>query len=86
MQHLHGDDDSVVIDCINTEMIDLGNNLQRYSLDETLGKFFPDYYIKCFLMNYLDATSWKSVIENVKKVCYKGYPGRQLSTWDKISI
>ena len=52
-----GDDDTVVIDCINAEMIDLGNKPHGYSLDETLDKFFPDYYIKYFLMNSLDATS-----------------------------
>ena len=51
-----GDYDTVVIDCINTEMIDLGNKPHRYSLDETLDKFFSDYYIKRFLMNSLDVT------------------------------
>ena len=81
-----GDDDTLFIVRINTEMVDLGNKPHRYSLDETLDKFFPAYYIKRFLMNSLDATSWDSVSNNVKKVCYKGYPGRQLPNRDNISI
>ena len=62
-----GDDDTVIIDHINTAMINLGSKPHRYSLDENLHKFFPDYYIKRFLMNSLDATSWYSVSNNVKK-------------------
>ena len=61
-----GDDDTLFIVRINTEMVDLGNKPHRYSLDETLDKFFPAYYIKRFLMNSLDATSWDSVSNNVK--------------------
>ena len=78
-----GDDDTAVIDRINAEMIDLVNKPHRYSLDETLDKFFPDYYIKHFLVNSLDAISWDSVSDNVKTVCYKGYPGRQLPNWKR---
>ena len=53
-----GDNDTIVIDRINSEIIDLENKPPRYFLDETLDKFFPGYYIKRFLMNSLDATSW----------------------------
>ena len=69
-----GDGDTVVIDRINAETIDLGNKPYRYSLDESLDMFFPDYYPKCFLINSLDVTSWDSVRDNVNTFCYKGYP------------
>ena len=81
-----GGDDTAVIDRVNTEMTDLGNKPYRYSFNETLNTFLPDYYIIFFLVNSLDATSWDSVIDNVEKVCYKGYPGCQLPNLDKISI
>ena len=64
-----GDDDTVVIDGINTEMIDFGNKPHRYSLDETLDKFFLDYCIKCFLVVTLDAISWDSASDNVHTFC-----------------
>jgi hypothetical protein len=79
-----GDDDNVVLERINTELIELGNQPHKYSLDETLDKFLPDYYIKKFLQDFLDATSWDTVSDKVKKICYKGYPNRQLPNWDKI--
>ena len=81
-----GDDDNVVIDRINRELIDLGNKPHKYSCDETLDKFLPDYYTKQFLQDFLNATSWDSISEKVKKLCYKGYPNRQLPDWNKISI
>jgi len=81
-----GDDDNVVIDRINKELIDLGNKPHKYSYNETLDKFFPDYYIKKFVQDFLNATSWDSISEKVKKICYKGYPNRQLPDWNKISI
>ena len=73
-----GDDDNVVIDRINREMIYLGNTPHRYSFDETLDKFLPDYYIKTFLHNFLNATFWDTFSKKVKKICYTGYPDRQL--------
>ena len=81
-----GDDDNVVIDRINRELIDLGNKPHKYSYNETLDKFLPDYYIKQFLQDFLNATSWDSISEKVKKLCYKGYPNRQLPDWNKISM
>ena len=43
-----------------------------------------DYYIKKVLINFLGATSWDSVSEEVKKVCYKDYPRRSLPDWHRI--
>ena len=81
-----GDDDTVVVDRINAEMIDLGNMPDRYSLNKTLDKFLPNYYIKRFLANFLDATYWDSESANVEKLCYKGCPGCQLPNRDKFII
>ena len=81
-----GDDDNVVIDRVNKELIDMGNKPHRYTYEETMGKFLPDYYIKRFLQDFLNATSWDSVHEKVKKICYKGYPNRTLPDWEKITV
>lgn len=81
-----GDDDNVVIDRVNKELIDMGNKPHRYTYEETMDKFLPDYYIKRFLQDFLNATSWDSVNEKVKKICYKGYPNRKLPDWDKITV
>ena len=81
-----GDDDAVVIDRVNAELIDLGSKPHRYSFDETLDKFLPDFYIKRFLQDFLNATSWETVDDKVKKICYKGYPKRQLPDWDNIAV
>ena len=80
-----GDDDNVVLERMNNELIELGNQPHKYSLDQTLDKFLPDYYIKKFLQDFLNATSWDTVSDKVKKICYKGYPNRQLPNWDKIT-
>ena len=79
-----GDDDNLVLERINNELIELGNKPHKYSLDETLDKFLPDYYIKKFLQDFPNANSWDKVSEKVKKICYKSYPNRQLPNWDKI--
>ena len=81
-----GDDDNVVIDRINKELIDLGSKPHRYSFNETLDKFLPDYYIKRFLQDFFNATSWDNVSDKMKKCCYKGYPNRKLPDWGKISV
>ena len=52
-----GDDDTVVIDCINTEMIHLGNEPHGYSLDTTLDKFFHGYYN---LVNYTQPVTYSA--------------------------
>ena len=81
-----GQDDRVIIDKVNSELTELGDKPHRYNYNETLDKFLPDWYIKNFLQNFLNATSWESVSDRVKKVCYKGYPNRTLPVWDRISI
>lgn len=81
-----GGDDDVVIDRVNNELIAIGDRLHKYTHNETLDRFFPDYYIKKFLMDFLNATSWDTVNENTKKICYKGYPTRTLPDWNKIAI
>ena len=81
-----GDDDNVVIDRVNTKLIAVRNRPHRYSYNETLDKFLPDYYIKQFLQNLLNITSWDRVSDKVKKICYKGYPNCTLPDWDKITI
>ena len=35
-----------------------------------------DYYIKKVLVNFLGVTSWESVPDEVKKVCYKDFPDK----------
>ena len=72
-----GDDDNVVIECINKELIELGNKPHRYYHDETLDKFLPDYNTKQFLQDFLNATYWDAVSKKVKKIFYKGYPNCQ---------
>ena len=79
-----GDDLAVIEDRINTELIDFGKKPHKYQFGLTLDKFLPDYDIKKFLQDHLNATSWESVNEKVKKACYKGYPNRSLPAWDKI--
>ncbi len=81
-----GDDDNVVIEHINKELIELKNKPHRYSHDETMDKFLPDYYINQFLHDFLNATSWDEVSKKVKKIWYKDYPNCQLPDWDKITI
>ena len=49
-----GDDENVIVDCINREMVKLENKPRIYLFDETLDKCLPDYYIKGFLMNYMN--------------------------------
>jgi hypothetical protein len=79
-----GDNDNLVLERINNELIELRNKPHKYSLDETLDKFLPDYYIKKFLQDFLNATSLDKVSKKVKKICYKGYPNCQLPNWDQI--
>ena len=81
-----GDDDTVFIDCINTEMINLGNKPHRNSLDETLDKFVPDYYIHHVLVYSLDATSRDSVSDNVKKYAIQGILATNYLTGIKVAF
>lgn len=79
-----GDDLAVIEDRVNTELIDFGQKPHKYQFGLTLDKFLPDYDIKKFLQDHLNATSWESVSEKVKKICYKGYPNRPLPAWENI--
>ena len=81
-----GDDRNGASARVITTMIDLGNTPHRYSFDETLDKFLPDYYIKHFLENSLNATSQDTDNNDVKKICYKGYSDCQLPNWENIGI
>ena len=79
-----GDDNIAVEATVNNELIELGKLPHRYIYGETFDKTLPDYNIKKFLEDYLNATSWESVPEAVKKICYKNYPTRQLPNWNNI--
>jgi len=81
-----GDGHTAIKDTVNTELIELGRQPHKYHYGEMLDKMLPDYYIKKLLEDYLNATSWDSVSDNVKKACYKGFPTRQLPNWDNIRL
>lgn len=81
-----GQDESIIADKINSELIDLGKKPHRYEYKQTMDRFLPDYYIKSFLQDHLNSTSWESVDNRTKKACYKGYPKYKLPDWNKISI
>ena len=81
-----GEDNIAVEDIVNNELIELGKLSHNYVYGNTLDKALPDYYIKKFLEDYLSATSWDSVSEDVKRTCYKNYPARQLPVWNNICI
>jgi hypothetical protein len=81
-----GDDNTAVEDIVNNELIELGKLNHKYDYGHTLDKALPDYYIKKFLEDYLNATSWDSVSDAVKKMCYKNFPARQLPNWNHIRI
>jgi len=80
-----GQDESIIADKINSELIDLGKKPHRYEYKQTMDRFLPDYYIKSFLQDHLNSTSWESVDNRTKKACYKGYPKYKLPDWNKIS-
>ena len=79
-----GDDENVIMSAVNAELLDLGKKQHEYHYDQTLDRFMADYYIKKVLTNFLGATSWDSVSEEVKKVCLKDYPRRSLPDWHRI--
>ena len=83
-----GNDDDIMVDRINSELIDLGNKPHRYNMNEHLDKFLPDYYIKRFLQDFLNAVSWDSVSDDIKKVCYKGRSNRNfvMPDWNKMNL
>lgn len=81
-----GDDNTSIEDIVNNELIELGKLTHKYDYGHTLDKALPDYYIKKFLEDYLNATSWNSVSDEVKKMCYKNFPARQLPNWNNIRI
>lgn len=81
-----GDDNTVIEDIVNNELIELGKMPHKYVYGLTLDKALPDYNIKKFLEDYLNATSWESVPEAIKKICYKNYPARELPNWNNIRI
>ena len=49
-----------------------------------LDRYLTDYDIKSFLEKHMGATSWEDVSEDVKRVCYKNYPGHQLPAWEDV--
>ena len=63
-----GDDNTTVEDIVNNELIKLGKLPHKYVHGNNLDKTLPDYNIKKFLEDYLNATSWESVPEAVKKI------------------
>ena len=81
-----GDDNTAVEDIVNNELIELGKLTHKYDYGHTLDKALPDYYIKKFLEDYLNATSWDSVSDAVKRMCYKNFPARQLPNWNNIRM
>ena len=79
-----GDDENIIMSNVNAELLDLGKKQHEYHYDQTLDRFMADYFIKRVLINFLGATSWDAVPEQVKKVCYKDYPRRSLPAWHRI--
>ena len=79
-------DISVIEDNVNNDLIELGKLPHKYVHGVTFDKTLPDYNIKKFLEDYLNATSWESVPEAVRKICYKNYPGRKLPSWNNIRL
>ena len=79
-----GDDEDVIMSAVNAELIELGKKPHVYHHGQTMDRFMADYYIKKVLVNVLGATSWESVPDEVKKVCYKDFPRRSLPDWNKI--
>jgi hypothetical protein len=56
-----------------------------YHYDTKLDKFLVDNDIKQLMINQFGASSWDDLSENVKKACYKNYPGKKfLPDWDSI--
>ena len=81
-----GEDNIAVEDIVNNELIELGKLSHNYVYGNTLDEALPDYYIKKFLEDYLNATSWDSVSDDVKRICYRNHPARQLPVWNNIRI
>ena len=81
-----GDDNATIEDIVNNELIELGKLPHKYVHGNNFDKTLPDYNIKKFLEDYLNATSWESVPEAVKKICYKNYPARKLPNWNNICM
>ena len=79
-----GDDENVIMSAVNAELLDLGKKQHEYHYDQTLDRFMADYYTRKVLIKFLGATSWDSVSEEVKKVCFKDYPRRSLPDWNRI--
>ena len=79
-----GDDEDVIMRAVNAELIELGKKTHVYHHGQTMDRFMADYYIKKVLVNVLGATSWESVPDQVKKICYKDFPRRSLPDWNKI--
>ena len=67
---------------INAQMIKLGKQTHVYHYGQTMDRLMSDYYIKKFIMEFLNSTLWDTVPEDVKEVCYKGYLNCKLPIWD----
>lgn len=80
-----GEDENIVESKVNAELIEMGKKAHKYRFNATLDKFLPDYYIKRILQDHFHATSWDTVSEKIKRVCYKSYPNRELPVWDQIT-
>ena len=52
-----GEGKKVIMTNVNTQMIELGNKTHVYHYGQTMDRFISDYYIKKFLMEFLNATS-----------------------------
>lgn len=83
-QKYMGNDLSNVERVVNGELLALGKKNHIYHHGCNLDKFWTDGKIKSFLQTYLGAGSWDDLTEDVKSICYKHYPERDVPSWNAM--
>lgn len=78
-------DKTLAAKAMTKHMDSVFNHDPDYHYDTKLDKFLVDHDIKQIMINQFGASSWDDLTENVKKACYKNYPGKKyLPDWDSI--
>lgn len=55
-----------------------------YEYNCHLDKYMVNYEIKKWVEQHMGVTSWSDLSEEVKNICFKSYPGRDLPEWSDI--
>jgi hypothetical protein len=55
-----------------------------YEYNCHLDKYMVNYEIKKWVEQHMGVTSWSDLSEEVKNICFKSYPGRDLPEWYDI--